>query len=77
MKDARAHFGDLVDQARMSEPVVITKHGRPVATVVGFDEWQTLVALAEEMIDIRAYDDAKAEESDPISLDELKAELGL
>lgn len=77
MKDARAHFGDVVDEARMSEAVVVTKHGRPVAAVVGFDEWQSVVELAEEMTDIRAYDAAKAEQSDPISLEDLKAELGL
>ena len=77
MRDARAHFGDMVDQARMSEPVVVTKHGRPVAAVVGYDEWQRLVELAEDMLDIRAYDAAVAEAGDSVSLAELKAELGL
>lgn len=77
MRDARAHFGDLVDQARLNEPVVVTKHGRPVAAVVGYDQWQELVELADDMLDIRAYDEAIAEEGAPISLDELKAELGL
>ncbi len=40
-KDAKYHFGRLIDMAR-AEPVVIEKHGRPVVVVLAFEEYQRL-----------------------------------
>jgi prevent-host-death family protein len=40
-KDAKNQFGRLLDTAR-SEPVLIAKHGRPVAVVVAFEEYERL-----------------------------------
>ena len=42
-KDAKYHFGRLIDLAR-AEPVVIEKHGRPVVVVMSIEEYQRLVA---------------------------------
>lgn len=43
-KDAKYHFGRLIDTAR-AEPVVIEKHGRPVVVVLAVEEYQRLIAI--------------------------------
>ncbi len=43
-KDAKYGFGQLIDLAR-SEPVAVSKHGRPVVVVVAVEEFKRLMAL--------------------------------
>lgn len=45
--DAKNKFGLLIDTARI-EPVVIEKHGRPVAVVCSVEEYQRLQDAAGE-----------------------------
>jgi prevent-host-death family protein len=40
-KDAKNHFGQVIDTARAS-PVVIEKHGRPVVVVCSVEEFERL-----------------------------------
>lgn len=40
-KDAKYGFGRLIDLARL-EPVVVEKHGRPVAVVLAVEEFERL-----------------------------------
>lgn len=42
LRDAKATLSAVVDQARQGEPSIITRHGRPEAVVVSFEEWQRL-----------------------------------
>jgi antitoxin Phd len=42
LKDAKASLSALVDDATRGEPSIITRHGKPEAVVVGFEEWQRL-----------------------------------
>lgn len=42
MKDAKANLSALVDEARRGKPSVITRHGKPVAVVLGFADWERL-----------------------------------
>jgi len=42
LKDAKASLSSLVDDALRGEPSIITRHGRPEAVVVGFEEWERL-----------------------------------
>jgi prevent-host-death family protein len=42
LHDAEATLADVVDSARNGEPSVITRHGRPEAVVLGFDDWERL-----------------------------------
>ncbi|WP_428375104.1 type II toxin-antitoxin system Phd/YefM family antitoxin [Lichenicoccus sp.] len=42
LRDAKATLSAVIDQARQGEPCIITRHGRPEAVVLGFDEWQRL-----------------------------------
>lgn len=42
LKDAKASLSSLVDDATRGEPSIITRHGKPEAVVVGFEEWKRL-----------------------------------
>jgi prevent-host-death family protein len=42
LREAKATLSAVVDDAVRGEPSIITRHGRPEAVVIGFDEWQRL-----------------------------------
>jgi prevent-host-death family protein len=42
LKDAKAHFSSVVDQATRGKPSVITRQGKPEAVVFGFADWERL-----------------------------------
>ncbi len=42
LRDAKATLSAVVDQAQQGEPSIITRHGRPEAVILGFEEWQRL-----------------------------------
>lgn len=42
LRDAKATLSAVVDAAEQGEPSVITRHGKPAAVVVGFEEWQRM-----------------------------------
>jgi prevent-host-death family protein len=82
ISDARTQLAAIVDQARARhEPVYVTRRGRRVAAVIDADDLDRILALAEDMADIRAAEQAreelKATGEAPIPWDEVKADLGL
>jgi antitoxin Phd len=42
LRDAKATFSAVIDNALQGEPSVITRHGRPEAVVLSFEEWKRL-----------------------------------
>jgi antitoxin Phd len=42
LRDVKATFSAVVDQAAQGEPTIVTRHGKPVAVVLGYDAWQAL-----------------------------------
>jgi prevent-host-death family protein len=45
LTDAKARFSGLVERLfNLKEHVVITKHGKPVAVLVPYEDWEKLVA---------------------------------
>ena len=42
LREAKATLSAVIDQARRGEPSIITRHGRPEAVVLSFEEWQRL-----------------------------------
>lgn len=42
LRDAKAGLAAVVDQAARGESTVVTRRGKPVAVIVGHDEWQRL-----------------------------------
>ena len=45
LKDAKATLSAVVDDAVRGEPSIITRHGKPEAVVVGFEEWERLARV--------------------------------
>lgn len=42
---AKATLSAVVDEAVEGEPTVITRHGKPEAVVVGFEQWKKLSSV--------------------------------
>ncbi len=81
LTDARARLADVVDSARVDhDPVFITRRGRRIAAVIAAEDLDRLIEAAEDLADIRAARDARAEMAAgerPIPWDQVKADLGL
>ncbi len=45
LRDAKANLSAVVDAAMQGEASVITRHGKPAAVVLGFDEWKRLATM--------------------------------
>ena len=82
ISDARTHLAAIIDRARADHaPVYVARRGRRVAAVIDADDLDRLIELAEDMTDIRAAEQARAEIEEtgaaPIPWEEVKADLGL
>jgi prevent-host-death family protein len=82
ISDARIQLAAIVDRARAEhKPVYVARRGRRVAAVIDADDLEHILALAEDMADIRAAEQARVEMQAtgeaPIPWDEVKADLGL
>jgi prevent-host-death family protein len=80
--EARKQFATIIDQARTDhEPVYLTRRGHRVAAVIDADDLDGILALAEDMADIRAAEDARVEMratgEAPIPWEQVKVDLGL
>jgi prevent-host-death family protein len=42
LRDAKAQLSAVVDAAQQGEASVITRHGKPAAVILGYEEWQRL-----------------------------------
>ena len=42
LREAKATLSAVIDRARQGEPSIITRHGKPAAVLIGFEEWQRL-----------------------------------
>lgn len=78
---ARQNFGQLLEQARYrGYRFVVERSGKPMAVVVGIEEWQNIVETLAELDDPEYLDSIKEarreiELGQSLSLDELRAEL--
>lgn len=82
VSEARKQLAAIIDRARAEHaPVYLARRGRRVAAVIDADDLDELLALAEDMSDIRAAEAARAEMAAtgeaPIPWEQVKADLGL
>ena len=80
--EARKQLSTIIDQVRTDhQPVYLARWGHRVAAVIDADYLDGILALAEDMADIRAAEDARAEMratgEAPIPWEQVKADLGL
>lgn len=82
VSEARQQLAAIIERARAEHsPVYLSRRGRRVAAVIDADDLDELIALAEDMSDIRAAAEARAEMAatgeTPIPWEQVKADLGL
>lgn len=82
VSDARRQLAAIIDRARADHaPVYLARRGRRVAAVIDADDLDRILALAEDMADIRAASQAREEMREtgatPIPWEQVKADLGL
>jgi prevent-host-death family protein len=82
LSEARKHLASIVDHARTQhEPVYLARRGRRVAAIIDADDLDRILDLAEDMADVRAAEEARAEMEatgeTPIPWEQVKADLGL
>ena len=59
----------------LHEDYLVDEQGRRKAVVVPVDQWKQVLEALEELEDIRAYDEAKSEPSQPVSFEEAVKEI--
>lgn len=52
LRDAKAAFSAIVEQAARCEETVVIRHGRPVAVVLGYETWQRLTGARPSFADL-------------------------
>ncbi|WP_322755410.1 type II toxin-antitoxin system Phd/YefM family antitoxin [Frankia sp. Cas3] len=82
VSEAREQLAAIIDQVRADhKPVYLARRGRRVAAIIDADDLDRILALAEDMADIREAEQAREQMmttgQTPIPWDEVKAELGL
>ena len=51
LRDAKADFSAVVEQAAKGEGTVVTRHGQPTAVILGYDDWQRLTGARPSFAD--------------------------
>jgi prevent-host-death family protein len=76
VRDARAHFAALINNAESGLPTVITRNGQPIAALVPIDDFNTLEDAVDEYM-AREARRALVEEADAprVSMAEMVAEI--
>jgi len=60
---------------RFDEQYLVDEKGNRKAVVLPISSWQQILEALEELDDIRAYDKAKREPSDPIPFEQAISEI--
>lgn len=72
LTEARDRLSEIVDQAAASSDVfTITKHGRPMAVVLGYDEYESLIETLNVLADedtMAAISEARSENPDRLGM---------
>ena len=82
VSEARRELASIIDRVRDEHaPIYLARRGRRVAAVIDADDLDQILELAEDMVDIRAAEAARAEMQatgeTPIPWEQVKADLGL
>ena len=72
---ARADLARLLEESQTRD-VVLQRYGKPAGVLISPERHEELLAAFEELEDVRAFDDAMAEEGENVPWDQVKADLG-
>jgi antitoxin Phd len=73
--DARARLPELITRAR-TEAVFVERHGKTEAVLVSPEQYERMMDALEEADDVRAFDEAMADEGENVPWEQAKADLG-
>jgi prevent-host-death family protein len=76
--DAKEQLSDLINQvAHHKERVIFTRRGKEIAVLISMEDFKLLLAT-QDKIDLREATESlkEAREKGPITLEELKEEVG-
>lgn len=77
LTEARVRLHELVKDLEESN-VVLLRHGKPVGMMVGFEHYRALLERIEDLEDVIAVHEARAEGTDlAVPWDRVKAASGL
>jgi len=75
--EAKAKLNELVREAEAAD-VVLLRHGRPAAVLVGMHRYEAILEELEDLADrLSVYESAESEPGLRTGIDKVKAELGL
>ena len=57
------------------EEFIVDGDGKRKAVIVPWEEWQELLEALDELEDVKAYDEAKRQPSDPVPFDQAVREI--
>jgi prevent-host-death family protein len=66
MTEVREQLSDFLDSVESGEELIVTRHGHPVAVIVAYDEYESMVETLNILSDNVAVD-AIAEADDDIA----------
>lgn len=76
VRDARAHFAQIIDRATHGGATVITRGGRPVAAVVSMGDYNALEDAIDEYLARQADQLAATEDGQPrYTMSEIVADI--
>jgi antitoxin Phd len=52
LRDAKASFSAVVEQAERGEETVVTRHGQPTAVILGYADWLRLKGAQPSFADL-------------------------
>ena len=73
LRDAKATFSAVVDHAAGGDEIVVTKHGAPVAVVLGYEQWRALKgarpSFASLLLSFPGVGEIERDQTPPVDLD--------
>jgi prevent-host-death family protein len=75
VRDARAHFADVITSAENGTPTVITRAGRPVAAVVPMEDFEALEDAVDRYFARQAEQALAEDDGRTYSMSEVVAEI--
>ena len=76
VSDARKDLPSLVDRCK-KEPIVINRHGKPEAVIIGIEQYEEFLDAVEELEDIAMAEESLLDPGPNIPWEKVKKDLGL
>lgn len=76
VSDARKDLPSLVDKCK-KEPIVINRHGKPEAVIIGIEQYEEFLDAVEELEDIAMAEESLLDPGPNIPWEKVKKDLGL